>query len=114
MKKGNRYKGGAMPIYVRIVINGQRKEISIQRNCDPKNWNQKTGRYKDSNMEVSQLNSYLDAIQGRIFDIQKESELKNEQFSPELVKNKLIGVREQQQHSLIEVFNTTINSLVIW
>jgi site-specific recombinase XerD len=104
LKKGNRYKGGAMPIYVRIGINGQRREISIQRSCDPKNWNQKTGRSRGTNQEVSQLNSYLDAVQGRIFDIQKESELTNEQFSPELVKNKLLGTNHKQQHSLIEVF----------
>ncbi|NOS55990.1 MAG: site-specific integrase [Cyclobacteriaceae bacterium] len=104
LKKGNRYKGGAMPIYVRIIIDGQRKELSIQRSCDPKNWNQKSGRARGSHHEISQLNSYLDAIQGRIFDIQRESELINEQFSPELVKNKLLGVNQKQQHSLIEVY----------
>ena len=104
LKKGNRYKGGAMPIYVRIIIDGQRKELSIQRSCDPKNWNQKSGRGRGSNQEISQLNSYLDAVQGRIFDIQKESELINEQFSPELVKNKLLGADQKQQHSLVEVY----------
>jgi site-specific recombinase XerD len=104
LKRGHGYQNGPAPIYVRITINGRQKEITTQRSCEPGKWNQATGRAKGTRAEIVQLNSYLDAIQAKIFEIQKEYELRNEPLTPELVKQKLLGLTQEKKHTLVEVF----------
>ncbi len=103
-KKGNGYKEGPMPVYLRISVNGQRAEITVQRKCDALKWNLASGRATGKKSEILQLNQYLDVIQGKIFEIQKEHELKNEPLTAEIVKQKLLGATKEKQHSLLEVF----------
>lgn len=104
LKKSGSYKSGPLSIYVRITVDGERCELTVQRKMDPSRWNQTTGRAKGSKSETIQLNTYLDAIQGKIFEIQKEHELKNEPLTSEIVKQKLLGITKEKQHTLIEIF----------
>ena len=61
LRKPKDYVGGLMPIYIRITVDGQRVEMTTQRECDPEKWDRKAGRLlglkKESNRE---LNNYLD------------------------------------------------------
>jgi hypothetical protein len=50
------------------------------------------------------LNAFLDAIQCRIYELQKEFTLKNQPLSSEIVIKRLTSVRNDKQHSLIGVF----------
>jgi hypothetical protein len=104
LKKGNGYKEGPIPVYLRISVNGQRAEMTVQRKCEPLKWNQSTGRAKGTKKEVVQLNQYLDIVQGKIFEIQKEHELKNEPLTADIVKQKLLGLTKEKKHTLIEDF----------
>nr|MDQ3396007.1 Arm DNA-binding domain-containing protein [Bacteroidota bacterium] len=54
-KKGNGYKEGPMPVYLRLSVNGKRAEMTVQRKCEPLKWNQSTGRAKGTKKEVVQL-----------------------------------------------------------
>ena len=105
LKKGKRCNVKSLPIYVRITINGKRAEWSVQRSCESgSKWNQAVGRATGNKEEVKNLNAYLDAIQGNIFAIQKEYTLRNELFSAEQVRSKILNRTEEKQHSLIEVY----------
>ena len=44
LKTGRKRNEKAVPIYVRVTINGERVEWTCQRNGDPARWNQQTGR----------------------------------------------------------------------
>ena len=48
MKKPKNYVSGNAPIYPRIVVAGQRSEVSTGRDCDPKRWNPSAGRSNGS------------------------------------------------------------------
>src|SRR5688500_4140312 len=78
--------------------------MSIQRNWDPKRWNQNVHRATGNSKNAHDFNSYLDAIQGRIFEIQKEYTLKNQPLTPQMVIQKLISLKPDKTHTLVEVF----------
>jgi len=60
-----------LTLYVRITVNHQRAEISLQRSILPKNWDsiRKKGKGKSENIRI--LNDYLDHVYGSLleFDI---------------------------------------------
>jgi hypothetical protein len=55
-KNENRY------IYLRITVDGERREISTKRQCIPDQWNAQLGRTTGVSEEAKELNSYLDLI----------------------------------------------------
>jgi len=105
LKKGRDSNPITLPIYVRVTINGDRVEWSVQRKCEVKRWNQKTGRAIGVKEEAKSLNAFLDAIQANIFQIQKEYALRNEPATAEQVRAKLLHKNEEKKHSLIEVYH---------
>ena len=105
LKKGKRCNVKSLPIYVRVTVNGERAEWSVQRSCEPgSKWNQAIGRATGNKGEVKILNAYLDAIQGNIFAIQKEYAIRNEPLTAEQVRSKVLNKSEEKQHRLIEVY----------
>lgn len=62
LKKPKTYQSGAIPIYLRITVNGKRAEASAGREVDPKRWNSKAGRAIGTKEEVKSLNAYLDSL----------------------------------------------------
>jgi hypothetical protein len=78
--------------------------MSIQRTWDPKRWNRNVHRAMGNFKDAQQLNAYLDAVQGRVFEIQKEYTLKNQLLTPQMVIQKLTSLKSEKAHMLIEVF----------
>ena len=63
LKKGKRCNVKSLPIYVRITIDGERAEWSIQRSCEPgSEWNQTIERATGTKEDAKIINVYLDAI----------------------------------------------------
>ena len=104
LKKGSKFKGGALPIYLRITVDGKRLELSIQRGCERTKWNQSTGRAAGRTEEAIQLNRYLDSVQGKIFEIQREAEIKGHKITAELAKQKLLGITNEKGHDLVQIY----------
>ena len=99
--KGSHAKG--RPIYVRVTVDGARAEWSVQRNCEPDKWDQKKGRRIGNGDESKSLNSFLDAVQGKIFDVQKEYTLKNIPITAEIVRQSILH-EKKNQYTLISVY----------
>src|SRR3954451_6341043 len=89
LKQGQKTSKKTLPIYVRITIDGQRAEWSVQRKCDAIKWDQRAGRAIGSKEDIKALNSYLDAVQATIHSIQKEYMLRNEPLTAEIVRAKV-------------------------
>jgi len=104
LKKGRDSNPVSLPIYVRVTINGERVEWSIQRKCEVKKWDQKIGRASGTREETKNLNGFLDTIQANIFQVQREYALRNEPLRAEQVKGSLLHKSEEKRHSLIEVY----------
>jgi site-specific recombinase XerD len=104
LKKGNKFKGGALPIYLRITVEGKQVELSIQRSCERIKWNQSIGRAVGRTDDGVQLNNYLDTVQGKIFEIQREGEIKGYKVTAELAKQKLLGITTEREHNLVQIY----------
>ena len=104
LKKGRRRDKNLLPIYVRVTINGKRSEWSIQRSIEPAKWNQQVRRASGSKEEVKILNQYLDAIQGNIYQVQKDNAMRNEIVTAIQVRDKILKKDEDKKYSLVDVY----------
>ena len=68
LKKPKAYTSGMVPIYLRITTHGQRAEISTGREWFAEKWNTSAERASGTKEDVKALNSYLDTIQGKVYE----------------------------------------------
>lgn len=66
LRRPKQYISGPFPIYLRITVNGHRKEVVTGRQCDPAKWNPETGRMIGSKEAAKILNNFLDSIVAKI------------------------------------------------
>ena len=59
------------PIYMRITVNGESREISIKRLCDSASWNVDAGRVNGKTETAKSINAYLDVLQRKVYDARK-------------------------------------------
>jgi site-specific recombinase XerD len=104
LKKGREVNPVSLPIYVRVTINGERAEWSVQRKCEVKKWNQKVGRASGTKEESKNLNCFLDVVQAQVFQIQRESALRNETVTADQVKSIILHKDSEKKHGLVEVY----------
>ena len=58
LKKPKNYVKGAIPIYLRITVDGKRAELCTSRECEPELWNTKAGHMAGTKEETKTLNTY--------------------------------------------------------
>jgi site-specific recombinase XerD len=104
LKKGKGCNKKFLPIYVRVTIDGERAEWTVQRNWDSTKWNQQNGRASGNKEEAKSLNQYLDAVQSNIHEVQREYALRNEPVTASQVRAKILHKSEEKKHSLLEVY----------
>ena len=71
LKKPKNYVSGVMPIYMRITVDGQVKEMTTSRQCDPQSWNQKAEKAFGKTEQVKELNNHLTALQVKAFEARR-------------------------------------------
>jgi hypothetical protein len=54
-KKQKHYVSGPIPIYMRITVDGDPKELSVKRSWDPARWNKQTSRAVGSKEDARSL-----------------------------------------------------------
>lgn len=91
-------KDGQAPIWVRITVDGKRKEVSVKRKLDVKLWNSKKGRAIGTRQEAREINHYLDQVQNQLHGIYQEIKATNQLVTAEVIKNQFIGA-EQKEHT---------------
>jgi site-specific recombinase XerD len=114
LKKPKSYSKGLMPIYLRITIDGIAKEISTGRKCPPERWNSRAGRMMGTKEDARQLNSYLDTLQTKVFEVRRQLLEKDSIINADHLKATLKGTASKPR-MLIEIFdehNKQMQSLV--
>ncbi|MBD0725510.1 recombinase [Flavobacterium sp. L1I52] len=96
-------KNGLLPIYQRITINGTRIELSTSKFVEKSKWNTAAGKIKGNSEEARLLNSYLDILKNKAYEIEKWMVNNNQEINAQTFKNKLLGV-EEKQRKLIVIF----------
>lgn len=72
LKKSKGYKSGDVHIYMRITVNAAIAEISTKRKCDPVKWNATAGRAEGKTEHAKSINSYLEILQRKVYEIRKQ------------------------------------------
>lgn len=104
IKKPKSPATGPYPIYMRITVDGNRKEFSVGRKCSPDKWNKNIGRSTGTKEEFKELNYYLDTLLHKTFEAKRKAIEDNKHITPDLIQNMILGRNEEKPKLLLEVF----------
>ena len=102
-KKQKNYKSGLVPIYLRFTVDGKRAEVTTGRECDPEQWNNKSGRVKGTKDEVKRLNMFLDNLQTKVYEAHRYLSENENPITANTLKNRFLG-KEEKPRMVIEIF----------
>ncbi|MFA6249347.1 MAG: site-specific integrase [Mucilaginibacter sp.] len=114
IRKQKNYKGGAMPVYMRITVNGKRADMSAGRECEPVKWNSHAGRAIVTKEEIKSLNNYLDSLQSKVRDAHQALIDANQTITTESLLNQFTG-KTQRSRYLMQLFtehNAKVKALI--
>lgn len=103
-KKPRKPSANSLPIYMRISVDSERTEISTQRKWDPTRWNTASGRASGTKEDARSLNIYLDTLQGRVYEAQRQLIADKEEVTISALKQQLNGGTKEKSRMLIEIF----------
>jgi site-specific recombinase XerD len=109
-KRSKTSTNGLVPIYTRITVNGKRIELSTNKFVENSKWSTELGKLKGNSEEARSINSYLDMLKIQIIDAQMELIHKKITVTTETLKNKILGVDENQR-MLIPIFQDHNNKM---
>jgi hypothetical protein len=104
LKKPKGYKNGAVPVYMRITVDGKRAETTTGRQCDPTRWNASAGRMNGTREDAKTLNTYLDNLQALVLSAHCQLVKTGEVITAEALKNKFHG-REEKPRLLMGIIS---------
>ena len=102
-KKPKNYQSGPIPIYMRVSMDCRRTEISTKRRWEPDGWNAAAGRASGIKEHIRELNSYLDALQNKVYQAHRKLVESGKDLSIQNLKNIIEGKKDKSK-MLIEVF----------
>lgn len=106
------YVSGPAPIYMRVTVEGDRFEMATQREVDPEKWDNKACRMVRSKKESTrELNYYLDMLQGKVFEAQREMVSLGIEITANKVKNFLLGKEVEESKTLLEVYKQHVEEV---
>ena len=103
MRKPKNYTSGLLPVYLKITVNGQPKEISTKRHWNPARWSSESGRALGNKEEVKTLNAYLDELQQMVYQARKSLLENNKPITADAIKSILTGNTEKKK-TILAVF----------
>lgn len=116
LKKPRGYEKGNKLVHMRITVDSERTEISVNREFDPLRWNKRSGRALGTKEDARALNAYLDSLQVKVYEVHRELIDAKEEVTAEKLKNKLQGKQLQKTKMLLEAFaehNEQMKKLVV-
>ena len=114
VRKSKMTKNGLLPIYIRITVNGQRIDHTVQRYVVASQWSPGRGRMKSNSNEARQLNLYLDTLMAKVLKLEREMVQDGTAINVESFREKWLGIVERPR-MLLEIFqehNDKLSALI--
>src|SRR5882724_5509559 len=87
LKKPKNYEKGPQPIYMRITVGGERKEICTARKCEPSAWLDDAECSNGKGEILKELNTHLSILKLKVFDGRRMLLENNKEVTAEALKN---------------------------
>ncbi|MBK5721712.1 site-specific integrase [Dysgonomonas sp. Marseille-P4677] len=97
-------KNGEVPVQVKVTVNRERAEVSINLTVKPESWNAATEKAIGKDRKSVELNSRLDTVRFRLMEIYREMELNAEYITVRKIVDKYLGVETKPPIMLLEIF----------
>ncbi|MEO7585505.1 MAG: Arm DNA-binding domain-containing protein [Ferruginibacter sp.] len=82
------YTSGTAPIYLRITVDGQRAEVTANRDCEPVRWTSHAGSAIGTKENTRSLNAYLDNPLSEAYEVHELIKVSlGHNFSNHLIKD---------------------------
>ena len=114
LKKQKNCTSGLAPVYLRITVDGERAEVTTNRECEPEKWNSHSGRATGTKENIKSLNAFLDNLQSDAYEAHRYLHENGKLITAESLKNRMLG-KSEKSYMLIELFkdhNNKVASLV--
>jgi len=98
-----RQKNGFAPIYTRITVDGERAEISTNRQAPVSEWNSKAQMILGKSNAAKEINNHLISVKAKLLQCHARLETLNDAITATAIKNEYLGKRAPQK-KCIEVF----------
>lgn len=101
-------------VYLRITVDGQSRELSTKRLCEPSRWSQDAGRAIGTKEDIRSLNTYLDVLTNQVFQAKQELMEARKPITADSLKNLLTG-KADTKRMLLAIFkehNAQMKALV--
>lgn len=100
------------PVLMRITVNGERTDISIQRTILPEQWNSDRGCAKPATRFGKELNQCLDQIRLQVYQCHKELLSRNLPVTTASIKTTFLhGIEDAEVHTLLDLYREHNNNL---
>lgn len=100
----SKLKNGKAPIMARVTVNGERKELSTNRQATPFEWSSEAQMLLLKTQEAKDLNNHLAIMKGKILNCQSKLEARGELVTAEAIKNEYNGKRIERK-KVLEAFS---------
>ena len=104
LRKAQSDKKGFAPIYLRITVNQERAELSVNRKIIPKKWDAKLQRAVGRSESAKVLNDYLDSVENQVkknFNILLDRQM---DISASVLRDMQTG-KHKKNYTLVDVFD---------
>jgi site-specific recombinase XerD len=103
IKRTKKLQDGTVPIYVRITVNGERSEWSIQKSIEELQWNKKKGCAQGYSKDAREINSQLDLVKANLILKKREIEESGKHLSALELRNRYLGF-DDDSRTILDVF----------
>lgn len=103
LRKAQTNKKGFAPVYLRISVNGERAELSINRKIAPKKWDARLQRAVGRSESARALNDYLDSVENQVKKNFNTLLDKQKEISASILRDMQIG-KYKKDYTLVYVF----------
>lgn len=97
-------KNGEVPVKLKVTVNKEKIEVSINQKINPDLWSSVTEKSTGKDRKSLEINSQLDSIRFRLMEIYREMEINGEEITADKIVNKYKGIETEPKIILLSIF----------
>ena len=109
-KKSRMTRHQLLPIYLRVVIDGKRFEVSTHQHVKPSLWSPSSGKVIGRSETALQINTALDLVKKKIYDYKERIRIEERNFTVNSFREKWFG-QDRNTRTLLEIIRLSILDL---